>query len=185
MVFVSYSGSVLFLSLYGISAVCLSSCCHEHSSWQEHMPFYNSLGGATNCMPVSVPEQCSGWSSPCLAERDPCSNAIMLLCYFATLHTGLPESHMLIQLHLRQHSYAVLQVLQRGFHNLKAHVTTFTSASLTPDEFCLDVELTYAWSVMTEVFVVLQSKLCTSEVPPPELVHMLASYMDVMSSLAE
>lgn len=91
----------------------------------------------------------------------------------------------LIQLHLRQHPYPDLQVLERGFHNLKAHVTTFTSASLTPDEFGFDLELTYAWSVMIEVFVALQSKVCTSRVPPPELVHMLASYMDVMSSLTQ
>ena len=88
-----------------------------------------------------------------------------------------------IQLHLRQLPYPVLQVLEHGFHNLKAHVTTFTSASLTPDDFCFDLELTHAWSVMIEVFLALQSKLCTFRVPPPELVHMLASYMDVTSSL--
>lgn len=75
--------------------------------------------------------------------------------------------------------------MERGFNKLKAHVTTFTSTSLAPDELHFDLELTSAWSVMIEFFVALQSKLGTSAVQPPELVQMLTGYVDVTRSLIE
>lgn len=76
-------------------------------------------------------------------------------------------------------------MIERGLHNLKAQVTTFTSTSLTPDESHFDLELTGAWSVMIEVFVALHSKLGTSAAQPPELVQMFTSYKDVTRSLME
>ena len=78
-----------------------------------------------------------------------------------------------------------MQIIEHGFNNLKAHVTTFTSTSLASDELHFDLELTEAWSVMIEVFVALQTKLGTSAQQPPELVQMLTSYMDVTRSLVE
>lgn len=78
-----------------------------------------------------------------------------------------------------------LQVIERGFQNLKEQVTTFTSTSLTPDELLSDLELTAAWSTMIEVFIALKGKLCTSNLQPLELVQMLAAYLSVVRSMIE
>ena len=106
-----------------------------------------------------------------------CSTLCMLLCQRAW-RTAVHLQHS-------KDPFPGLQVIEHGFHSLKAHITTFTSTSLTPDESHFDLDLTGAWSVMLEVFLALQSKLGTSAAPPPELVQMLTSYRDVTRALTE
>lgn len=79
-----------------------------------------------------------------------------------------------------------LQVLEKGFQKLQAHVTTFTSSSLTPDESSFDLELTAAWSTMIEVFMALKSKLRISTPSVRiQLLQMLLSYSAVITSASE
>lgn len=111
---------------------------------------------------------------------NPCSGRDVMLLSQKVCHGAMQLQHCSFL-----HSFPVLQVIQRGFNNLKAHVTTFTSTSLTPDELHFELELTSAWSVMIEVFVALHSKLGTSTGQHLQLVKMLTSYVDVTRSLLE
>ncbi|KAL3146706.1 hypothetical protein ABBQ38_014695 [Trebouxia sp. C0009 RCD-2024] len=78
------------------------------------------------------------------------------------------------------------KVLEKGFQKLQAHVTTFTSSSLTPDESSFDLELTAAWSTMIEVFMALKSKLRISTPSVRiQLLQMLLSYSAVITSASE